>query len=236
MEINAGVRPRRRRRFAFPWWSLFLCAPPLFSGCAALAPAHKDTHVTTIRTEPSADAMRPRSADFLLVGRVSVTGGKDSFSAGARWRHSEWADEILLLSPLGQTLAQIQLDPGGAYLTTSEQQSYYAFDVESLTEQVLGWHLPLTGLQYWVQGVNSPATSSEMDVDMDGRIVAIRQDGWNIDYLDYFPRSTSSASSINAEEPLQARVGQPRLLRLKRGGLQIKLVIDAWNPPGTDGV
>ena len=144
-------------------------------------------------------------------------------------------DEILLLSPLGQTLAQIRLDPDGAYLTTSEHQSYYAPDVESLTEQVLGWRLPLMGLQYWVQGINSPATSAEMDVDRDGRILAMRQDGWNIDYLDYFPMSMSSAP-VNAEEPFQARAGQPRLLRLKRGGLQIKLVIDAWNPPRTDGV
>jgi outer membrane lipoprotein LolB len=124
------------------WWSLFLCAPPLFSGCAALAPAHKDTYVT-IRTEPSVEAALATPANFLLVGRISVTGGKDSFSGAAQWRHSERADEILLLSPLGQTLAQIQLDPDGAYLTTSEHQSYYAPDVESLTEQVLGWRLPL---------------------------------------------------------------------------------------------
>ena len=235
MGINAGVRPRQCRRFAFPWWSLFLCAPPLFSGCAALAPAHKEAYVT-IRTEPSTEAALATPANFLLVGRISVTGGKDSFSGAAQWRHSERADEILLLSPLGQTLAQIQLDPDGAYLTTSEHQSYYAPDVESLTEQVLGWRLPLMGLQYWVQGINSPATSAEMDVDRDGRILTMRQDGWNIDYLDYFPMSTSSAAPVNAEEPFQARAGQPRLLRLKRGGLQIKLVIDAWNPPRTDGV
>ena len=168
-------------------------------------------------------------ADFVLMGRVSVKGGKESFSGGVQWRHADRGDEILLLSPLGQTLAQIQLNPDGASLTTSEHQSYYATDVESLTEQVLGWRLPLMGLQYWVQGMNSPATAAEMDLDRDGRVVAIRQDGWNIDYARLFPGVEHAAQ---ARSQTQAETVRPRLLLLKRGDLQIKLVIDSWNSAG----
>ncbi|WP_143860887.1 lipoprotein insertase outer membrane protein LolB [Nitrosovibrio sp. Nv4] len=162
-----------------------------------------------------------RAADFGLVGRVSVKGGKESFSGGVQWRHTERGDEILLLSPLGQTLAQIQRRPEGVYLTTAEQESYYAADVESLTDQVLGWRLPLMGLQYWVQSMNSPATVSAIDLDMDGRVMAIRQDGWEIGYFGYPP--------IVPVQTTQARTASPRLLMLKRDGLQIKLVIDDWD-------
>ena len=98
-------------------------------------------------------------------------------------------DEILLLNPLGQTLAQIRRMPEGVHLATSEQENYYASDVESLTEQVLGWRLPLMGLQYWVQGLHSPATVAEIDKNPDGRVLAIRQDGWEIGYASYFPAS-----------------------------------------------
>lgn len=236
MELNAATQANRSRRFAFPWWSLFLCAPPLFSGCASLPPPQKDTHVKTILIEPIARAERRRSEDFLMLGRVSVTGGKESFSGGLRWRHSELDDEILLLSPLGQALAQIQLGPEGAYLTSSEHETYYAPDAESLTEQVLGWRLPLMGLQYWVQGINSPATSAEMDLDANERTVAIRQDGWDIDFLDYFPISASPAAQAGEGASPDARGSRPRLLRLKREGLRIKLVVDAWNPSGAGGI
>lgn len=221
---HAGVEPIQSMRFVFPWWGLFLCAPPFFAGCALTPPTQKNAVVSTVFTEPVAGTAGARSANFLLTGRVAVTGGKESFSGGVQWRHADGGDEILLLSPLGQTLAQIQLNPDGASLTTSEHQSYYAADVEGLTEEVLGWHLPLAGLQYWVQGVNSPVTASEIDLDIDSRVVAIRQDGWDIDYSNYF-----SASAVRVT---QAQTARPRLLRLKRGDLQIKLIIDAWNSGG----
>lgn len=208
-----------KNRFIFPWWFLVLCVPPFFAGCTALAP--KNDVARTLVTQPVAGMADAKAADFALVGRVSVKGGKESFSGGVQWRHGESGDEILLLSPLGQTLAQIQRSPEGVYLTTSERESYYAADVESLTEQVLGWRLPLMGLQYWVQSMSSPATVSSMDMNIDGQVMAIRQDGWTIDYLAY-----SAAAPVQVSQPGTAL---PRLLMLKRDDLQIKLVIDDWN-------
>jgi outer membrane lipoprotein LolB len=209
----------------FPWWGLILCAPPFLAGCTTLtAPNQKNAAVRTIIIEPVDDPAETKSADFNLVGRVSVKGGKESFSGGVQWHHTKSDDEILLLSPLGQTVAQIQRNSAGVYLTTSEQESYYAADVESLTEQVLGWRLPLMGLQYWVQSVNSPATISAIDLDMDGRMVAIRQDGWQIDYSNYF-----SPLSMQNTQATQAQPARRKILLLKRSGLQIKLVIDDWN-------
>jgi outer membrane lipoprotein LolB len=206
-------------RSVFAWWGFILCVTAFFSGCTTLTP--KDNVVRTIITEPAAVAAGTNSADFGLVGRVSVKDGREGFSGSVQWQHSENNDEILLLSPLGQTVAQIRRTPDRVYLTTSEQERYYADDVEGLTEQVLGWRLPLSGLQYWVQSMNSPVTSSAIDLDMAGRVVAIRQDGWEIGYSGYSPSVPVQA--------MQAPAARPRLLTLKRNGLQIKLVIDDWN-------
>jgi outer membrane lipoprotein LolB len=228
MDYAGGIEPFRsvtraslplKNRFIGWWWCLVLVLAQLIAGCAALTP--EKTAVSTIIAEPVAELANVQSADFALVGRASVKGGKESFSGGVQWQHSGRRDEILLLNPLGQTLARIQRTPEGVHLATSEQENYYASDVESLTEQVLGWRLPLMGLQYWVRGLNSPATTAAIDKGPDGRVVAIRQDGWEIGYSSYFPASPSQA--------MQGQVAFPKLLMLTRNGLQIKLVIDTWN-------
>ena len=208
-----------KSRLVFFWWFPVLCASLFFGGCAALAP--ENNVARTIVTQPVPGMADAKAADFGLIGRVSVKGGKESFSGGVQWHHRERGDEILLLSPLGQTLAQIQRTPDGVFLTTSEGENYYAADVENLTEQVLGWRLPLMGLQYWVQSMSSPATAAAVDMNIDGQVMAIRQDGWTIDYLAY--------SKMAPVETSQNPTALPRLLTLKRDGLQIKLVIDAWN-------
>lgn len=197
-----------------PAYGLLCCLFFLLTGCATLT--DKPVAVSTVVIEPVVTGAAA-SANFELAGRVAVKDSKQSFSGGVRWQHTHTSDEILLLSPLGQTVAQIQRNSEGVKLTTSEQKTYRAADVESLTGQVLGWRLPLTGLQYWVRGVNSPPTSAAVDKDGAGRVVAIRQDGWEITYLSFFP-----------SEPSQ--IARPRVLALQRGELEIRLVIDGWDP------
>jgi len=197
-------------RFFFLLYQLILCMFSLLVGCVSFAP--RATVVNTIVIEPVADVA---SVNFELMGRVSAKNREHGFSGGVRWRHTNEDDEIHFLSPFGQIVAQIQRNQDVVLLTTSEQKIYRATDVENLTEQVLGWRLPLLGLQYWVRGVNSPTTKSEIDLDIDGRIIAIRQDGWEIVYSSYFPSQLIQAP-------------RPRALVLKRSDIKIKLVIDNW--------
>ncbi|BCT67007.1 Outer-membrane lipoprotein LolB [Nitrosospira sp. NRS527] len=225
MQSVIRVSSSLKQDFVFSWQVFIFCIPfipVLFSGCATLSTHAPKNAVRTIVIEPVAGLTNAISADFGLIGRVSVKGGKESFSGGVQWHHSGGGDEILLLSPLGQTLAQIQRTPEGVYLTTSEHKRYYATDVESLTEQALGWRLPLMGLQYWVQSLNAPTTASAIDLDMDGSVAAIRQDGWEIDYSGHAPVALTQTG--------QSGTTYPRLLVLRRNGLQIKLIIDNWNP------
>jgi outer membrane lipoprotein LolB len=209
-----------RRRYL-----VVLCILPFF-GCASLVPQSAGVH--TIIAGPGEGLSSEASLSFGLAGRIAVKGGKESFSGGVRWRHAEGSDDILLLSPLGQALAQLQRTSEGVHLTTAERENYYASDVESLTEQVLGWRLPIMGLQYWVQGKNSPLTSSSIDLDDKGRVTAIRQDGWEIVYSSYSPAEPAQAAT-----PQGARA---RSLQLRRSGLQIRLVVDRWDPVDTHGM
>ena len=72
-------------------------------------------------------------------------------SAGMHWTHRVQSDEILLLTPLGQTAARVYRDDRIATLDDGDKH-YQDADAESLMQQVLGWHLPLAGLHQWVLG------------------------------------------------------------------------------------
>jgi len=189
---------------------LVLCICSLLVGCASFVfnPPVVETSIIEMGGVAS-------SVNFELKGRVSVKGGDKGFAGGVRWSHAGTDDNIHLLSPFGQIVAEIRGNKDIVLLTTSEQKIYRATNVENLTKQVLGWRLPISGLQYWVRGVNSPKTKSEVDRDTNGRIIGIRQDGWAITYTDYF------LSQLMQTE-------RPRVLVLNRSNLKIKLVIDNW--------
>jgi outer membrane lipoprotein LolB len=160
---------------------------------------------------------------FRLAGRASVDSEDGDFSGGVQWHHAGAGDEILLLSPLGQAVARIRQDSAGVSLTTASDETFHAPDAETLTQEVLGWRLPLTGLLYWVQGVHAPVSAAEVDSDAQGTVVAIRQDGWEIDYMRYFP----AAEAQDGKARLSS--ARPKLLVLRRPGLRMKLVIDSWD-------
>jgi len=145
---------------------------------------------------------------FELSGRVAVRSAKDSGSARIFWRHSSDADEMLITSPVGQGIARISREGALFRLVTRDSKEYRAADAESLTEQALGWRLPLSGLSDWVQGrasLDRPAGVTGQA----GESLEIRQDGWTIVYEEF-------------------REGRPFRLRLSRQDVEIRLIVDQW--------
>src|SRR5258708_26801448 len=75
---------------------------------------------------------------------------------------------------------------GGAVPSTgAEPKEYRATDAESLTEQVLGFRLPLAGLADWVRARPSGDASFKDEKSADGRLQRLEQSGWKIEYLEY---------------------------------------------------
>ena len=146
---------------------------------------------------------------FELSGRIAIRNAKDSGSAKIFWRHSSDADDMLITSPVGQTIARIRRDDGRFKLQTGDRKEYQAHDPESLTEQALGWRLPLSGLSDWVQGRASPDRPAEVSGSA-GEGLEIRQDGWRVACEEF-------------------REDKPSRLRLTREGIEIRLVVDQWS-------
>jgi len=187
---------------AFHWPALLATLMGLalvLGGCASVQPV---------------PANAGRAAPFDLLGRVLVRYEDKAFSANVRWMHAVDADEISLMTPTGQALAQMHEDATGATLTGADQKQYRAARVESLTRQALGWELPMARMQYWVRGAavpNSPVDITERNAD--GKISKLAQDGWRISY-EYYPAAEND--------------GLPRRIEVVGATQTLRLVIDTW--------
>jgi len=177
-----------------------LLAAATLVGCAAVTPP------------PTVPGAEPVVA-FHLIGRVSVRYGGEGFSGSLDWRHWRDGDEMLILSPLGQGVAQLARDAGGVTLITSDQQVFRADDAEGLTERVLGWRLPLSGLPDWVQARPMAGRAAELRRDARGLVDRLTQDGWQVEYAGY---KAFAAGTL------------PSRVFMESADLRLRLVIDEW--------
>jgi outer membrane lipoprotein LolB len=161
------------------------------------------------------EVQRPLQADapFAFNGRVAIRKGELHESAGLRWVHRGTEDEILVLAPLGQTVARIHREADTVTLDTSDKH-YTNQDMETLMQQVLGWHLPLSGLRYWVTAVPAPDDGAfSVERAANGQLGVLRQQGWEISYTRYAAVTPDAL---------------PLRMKLQRAGTQVQLLIDEW--------
>jgi outer membrane lipoprotein LolB len=135
---------------------------------------------------------RPQSTDLTRSGRFALTAAwgegdaaRRESSNGRFTLHAGKGVQVLdLASPLGTTLARVQLDASGAILTTPAGgggvREMRSADVESLTQEVLGFRLPVGGLADWIQGRPAPAPAPEAIEGDPRRPEAFVQNAWRI--------------------------------------------------------
>ena len=145
---------------------------------------------------------------FELAGRIAVKYRDEAASGNVAWRHSADADEMLITSPLGGGIGRIVRTKDLVTLTTSEGHDVSARDAETLTEQVLGFRIPLAGLADWVRGHAGPGEAVTRK-DAEGRLAELEQSGWKIEYLGW-------------EDKLPSR------MRLSYPGVELRLAIYEW--------
>jgi outer membrane lipoprotein LolB len=150
--------------------------------------------------------------EFELTGRIAVRYRDDAGSGNIAWRHGPRNDELLLTSPLGQGIARIVRVSDEITLTMQDGREYKANDAEALTEQMLGFRLPLVGMADWVRGrqAQAPAPApTHQRSDSTGRLAELDQAGWRIEYQEY-------------QSNLPAR------MRLSFPGVELRLAITEW--------
>ena len=189
----------RRRLEVFALWGVLA----LLAGCASTRPA---------QVLPASNVS---IGAFSLNGRVAVKLDDRGYTASLRWRHFPTGDSLRLLSPVGSVVGEIETDGKGAMLTTADKKVYRSNDVQSLTREVLGWDLPLSGLRFWVTGRADPTVPVQAQSrDSKERLKSLMQNDWRIAYLEYF-----------GDSALPAR------LSLAYDRLKLRLIVEHWELP-----
>lgn len=205
------------------WLGGLLCllaGPLLFSGCAVAPPASAIPQPAT-QSAP----LRSYHDSIDIGGRLSVRyqqNGRDAALHGSfTWSQTPGQTILTLLSPLGQTLAIIEVRPDGALLTQAGQAPRSATDVDTLAAAALGWPLPVSGLHHWLQGYTG--NDGHRLAVGGGADPVLTTDGWRIRY-----------PAWQAGEP-PANDAHPKRIDLERstmqaGDIAIRIVLDNWQP------
>jgi len=151
---------------------------------------------------------------FEVGGRFALRFRDEAGSGRIAWTHRPQSDDLAILSPIGQGIARIVRKDGLYTLTTADQREHSSPDPDALTEAVLGWRLPLSGLPFWLRGHEAPGSQAEKVRAGDDRVSELRQAGWTIEYLSRHAPS-----------------GLPERLRIRRDDLDLRLVLEEWHTP-----
>ena len=99
---------------------------------------------------------------------LQVQQQAQSFSAGFELQGNARAGRLMLLTPVGSTLAELSWQPGTATLRARGETQQFP-SVEALAAQVTGTAFPVTALFDWLSGVNTPVPGWRADLSELGR-------------------------------------------------------------------
>jgi len=195
-------------------WLLGLIAT--FAGCTSMA-------VNQVEHNSTAQKLRARHLEqlaaieaFSLHGRIGVQTNSKGFSGSLQWQHRSTGDDINLYSPLGSQVVSITRTADQVTLQDSSGKRFSAADAETLTQETLGWKLPLTGLADWSIGRPTQSPVQKSIWNDQGLLISLEQDGWKIEYDNY---------------EQQGDYTLPGKIYLKSEKLNLKLLVETWNAP-----
>ena len=152
---------------------------------------------------------------FGLHGRIA----SNTLGAGSgdiAWDQSDDHFTVQLSGTFGIGAVRIEGTPERMTIITRDGH-YQADEAEETLRERLGAPLPVADLRYWILGLPRPNSTADIQLDSEGRLSQLVQDGWTLDYVDYRQGDDS-------------RYSLPHKLWLSSGTSRWKLVIDHWEP------
>ncbi len=161
---------------------------------------------------------RPTPDAFDLYGKVAVRHDGDGSSGAVRWQRDGRRDAVDLYGPTGSLVAKIRRTPERATLDAADGKHYEAADAATLSQDVLGWELPLEPLRWWVFGLPAPTLAEAVvEPGPDGRASRITQGEWRVRLRDW--------------QGAAGTPGVPARIDLERPGLAVRLLMSRWAEP-----
>jgi outer membrane lipoprotein LolB len=190
-----------------------LCLLATLAACSSLPIQAPTSTAASLSLHQQHLASLSRIQRFELKGRLGVQADGKGYSASLIWQHNAEHDDIRIYSPLGGQLARIQKTADGIRLEDAQGQVSVGRDAESLTQTLLGWRLPLTGLADWALGRPANSAMASLTWDEAGHTLSLNEADWVIAYQQY---QASPDTFL------------PHKLSLKNARVQLKLIVEKW--------
>jgi outer membrane lipoprotein LolB len=150
-------------------------------------------------------------------GKIAITMGGERESASFKWSQDHDDYVIHLFGPFGQGATWLRRSGRSVTLENAKTGVQRARSAEELMQEVLGWQVPVSNLQFWLRGLPAlkPAPT-QMAQDESGQLTGLQQQGWQVDY--------GAHQNFNGW-------WMPTRLTAQRDDLQIRVVIKQWQMP-----
>ena len=146
-------------------------------------------------------------ADFNADGRLAVKINDKGSYANFDWQYQNGVQTIDINTPLGNTLGQLCQDNRGVLAINNRGEQFTANSVSELSEQLLGYALPLQYLSIWAHG----------------------------QWVKDIPHTLLPNGSLQQQEWTISRTiypnGKPRVLELHSNKLTLRLVFNTMQTP-----
>ncbi|MBU2707223.1 outer membrane lipoprotein LolB [Zooshikella marina] len=149
-----------------------------------------------------------------LEGKLGIRTPNDSSSAYLDWEQQNHLYTIRLSGPLGQGVAEIMGKPGWVVMNTADSRLFTADSPEQLLARELGWTLPISNMQHWIKGIPDPSSDTQPNLNEQGLLAEIKQNGWEIKYFDY--------QQFN-------NLWLPRKIRVSNDQYKLTFIISEWH-------
>ena len=194
----------------------------LLAGCAAcLVLFSCSSHQRTVFDTESAERSYQQRADALslltswdMAGKLSMDDGADGGSGNLNWQVRDTESQMKFRGALGRGAWQLATGPGFAELQRSDGSLVRSASVSELVETETGWHIPVDSLKWWVLGIAAPGVTERLDLDQQGRVQVMRQDGWDITFDRYRQFG---------------EVELPGRMDAVRGEYRVKMAVSKWS-------
>ena len=186
----------------------------LLVGCAPLpVRLHETTPAAQVAQETRERELASRT-QWTVVAHLGVSNGRDAGSGELEWRQDGEAYNFIVRAPVTGKTWRLAGDAHRAVLEGVDAQPSEDSDAERLLHDHVGWDVPIGALRAWVLGLRAPATAASIRYNDMNLPALLEQDGWKVEYLDWFTDRTPAL---------------PRRVFATRGQTRVKLAIETWS-------
>lgn len=156
--------------------------------------------------------------DWSFQGRVAVSKGKNGGSGRIDWEQQGSAYQVQLSAPVTRQSWRLQGDAlqGSGRLEGLDGGPREGADAQAVLLEATGWDIPVNQLPDWTRGlVLEGSGEAALQRDAEGRPRQLRQAGWQVDYLDWYPAQ-------------DGRESLPRRIEASKADAKVRLVVDQW--------